>query len=321
MAILGWFSEIGNHGTGILGKGGKFSGPLRLVTQKSGAAGLHPDGPLTAQPKRAKADGPFLISALHGRESEQIMSNNTNFPKNAIRGLNEKPIAFVELEAAARAAALMRDYLGRNYREQCAEDGNSDYYLVPVDIHQDKGLTVPERAAVEALAWYCREYAGGLERGQSMTFPKIVHYESDAEAITDSPLSFRNEGRAYMFAEVAERCFHCDAQVIETPAGWTVAVTWEAGLDARTLASLQGVCRVLLDYTVEAAFDASASTYPEQMHQIPNPEAREAWHERKNAQADRIEAKLDALLANMDKPIENITDAGKRSGKSTSKSA
>ena len=231
--------------------------------------------------------------------------------KNAVCAPNGKPITFTDDEGwlAKRTADLIREYLDQNYSNVHGNLPNGDigYYLAPADPMREYHLSIPERAAIEALAWYCREYTEGLRRNTPVTLPKLIHYEDDYEVInTGASLTFDDEARAYMLADVVERCFYCKAQVAETPAGWTVVVTdSEDRLNAETLTRLQGACRVLIDYTVEAAEECSASSNPEFIRRVPSPAAREAWQDRKAAQANRIEAGINAILARLESTPNN----------------
>ena len=242
------------------------------------------------------------------------MNTNEKAPDNAVCGPNGKPIAFPEdmWDDSVRVAGLVKERFDRDYMAKRGEDGDKQVYLVPVDPMAEKALTIPERAAVEAFAWYCREYSGGLKRNVSVTFPKIIHDRSDAKSIVDEePLSFGDEGRAYMFAEVAGYCFPVDAQVIETPAGWAVTVSNEhSGLSAEELAHLQGACRVLMNFTVEAADGACASQSAVHKHHTPSPKIRQTWRDRKNSQMIRIEDGINAILAHLGHPTADSIATG-----------
>lgn len=218
-------------------------------------------------------------------------------PENAVCGPNGKPIAFPEDMRGdmLRVVYLVKERFDRSYAVERGLDDDNQVYLVPVDPARERALTVPERAAIEAFAWYCREYIGDLRRNTSVTFPKIIHDRNE------EPFSFCDEARAYMFAEVAESVFGVDTQVIETPAGWAVAVSNDRrGLNAEELAHLQGACRVLMGFTVEAADMVCASQSSNYMRRTPDPESRAAWHDRKNAPLARIESALGEILSRLD---------------------
>lgn len=243
-------------------------------------------------------------------------TNTKSIPDNAVCGPNGKPIAFpMDMRNdLARVAGLVKERFDRDYMTGRGAD-DDQVYLVPVDPMAEKTLTVPERAAVEALAWYCREYAGGLKRNVSVTFPKVIHDRSDAKSIVDEePLSFGDEARAYMFAEVAGYCFPVAAEVIETPAGWAVVVSSERrGLNAEELAHLQGACWVLMNFTVEAAKGACASQSSDHMHHTPSPEARQAWHDRRKVPLERIESRIGEILSLVRQNAATAKSTGKKS--------
>ena len=225
---------------------------------------------------------------------------NITFPNGAVCIPDGKPITIPTWNhgATRHVVDLVRDFL--DYNLEVHRHGDNDY-LVPPNALCQKLLTIPERAIIEAFAWYCREYTTGYKRDQSFTFPKLIHSYSDAAIVnTEEPLSFGDEGRAYMFADVVEYSFGFEAQVIDLPAGWRVVVSGEGGLDADTVTPLQGVCRALMSYTVTSAEPAFASNISACSYHTPSPESRQACHDRQNAPLERIESAIGEILSRLD---------------------
>lgn len=212
-------------------------------------------------------------------------------------------------EMGQRVVALVREFTGReiDYNHWVTNDGLMcvEYAL---EDENDNPLTIPEKAVVAAFAWYCKHYTQGLKRREKVTFPKIIHSQTDdATRNFQLPMTFASEERAYMFAEVAENCFEVSAQVIETPAGWAVVASHsnkeslqvdDNGISAETLAMLQGACRVLCTYPIGAMDDVEAD--PMRKERQESPEARQAWQERHSAPLTRLESLVGEILARLD---------------------
>jgi hypothetical protein len=216
---------------------------------------------------------------------------------------------------------LIREFTGKeiNCNSTTSNDGIM-FNSFSLANKNDHPLTIPEKSAVAAFSWYCREYAAGLKRKAKITFPKIIHSHSDETAMIDSHyMTFTREERAYMFAEVVEHCFKVNAKVIDTPAGWAVTVSysdWHSsqtdgnGFSAEMLAMLQGACRVLCSYPVGAMDDVAAETEAGRAMTVSSlnrqeaPEARQAWHDRHNAPLERIESMLGEILSRLERPDE-----------------
>lgn len=73
---------------------------------------------------------------------------------------------------------------------------------------------------------------------------------------------------------------------------------------------MEGACMVLCDYTVAPASDASTNSRGG-LQGIPSPESRQAWRDRKTAQADRIEDGINAILAHLGHPVADSIATGK----------
>ena len=209
-----------------------------------------------------------------------------------------KPILFERLGDVNRCVALVEEYLGyRLTTDERIDDGC--FGLIPSSKVHQYALSIPERASIAALAWNCREYGIGLKQGETITMPVVTAFD-------DTDCFFQDEGRAYMFAKVVETTFELEAQVVGTLHGWNVVVGCpDTPLDGEVLAQLRGACLVLMDYPVG---DYDYTSCGCEVH--PDDDAREAWHIRKNAQAQRIEDGINAILSRLGHPAtQDIADS------------
>ena len=211
------------------------------------------------------------------------MSNCTNtIPEHAIHASNGKPILFGPDGGAGTTARIVSEYLGYQLDPRAIGDGKC--CLVPDGARTQKPLTVPERAIVEAFAWYFREYAPGLRRNEVVTIPKTINEGSLEDAFPD-------EASAYRFAEVAEHHFDVNAEVVETAAGWGVAVHDPDGLNAATMEQLRGVYRMITGDAVERLKKGGAEDAA--------PGTGRQGESRRAGRMQRIEDGIDAILARL----------------------
>lgn len=224
------------------------------------------------------------------------MNTVTNVPENAVCGLDGNPILLDAERGRADVIEWVNEYLGRRLDYSGGTGNATPIYL------SDRGkgpLTTPERAVIEAFAWFSATYMKSLRRDTELIFPRIIHSVADESVIEEEQFTFADEARACMFAGVVENTFCANAEVIETPHGWVVAVTERVGpFEMRDIHQMEGACQLLCDYTVTPAAAASCNAGNEPKKQS-SPEARRAWREHKDARAQRIEDKLDELLARL----------------------
>jgi hypothetical protein len=208
-----------------------------------------------------------------------------------------KPILFERPDDLNRCIDLTKECL--DYELEYERVGTDRYGMIPDPKLCQRFLSIPERASISALAWYCREYGSGLKRGETVTLPKLVNDTYDHDAMSCAG-SFKDEARAYMFAKTVESCFHFSAQVIETQFGWSVVVGNDGdSINSEDISRLQGACAVLMsfpigDYICTFGGNVEHETYPD-------PIARQAWHDRHNAPLTRIESALGEILSRLDK--------------------
>ncbi len=212
-----------------------------------------------------------------------------------------KPILFERLGDADHCIALVDEHLHHKLTHERLD--NNCHGMIPDPEFNQRVLSIPERASVATLAWHCREYGKGLKRGESITMP-VINAAEDIES------AFVDEGRAYMFAQVVETVFEHDAQVVSNSLGWTVVVGHpDIPIDGETVSQLRGACRVLMDYPIGGYDDAFGGNIPHEIY--PAPAAREAWYTRKNAQVQRIEDGINAILAHLGHPAahDDVADS------------
>jgi hypothetical protein len=201
-----------------------------------------------------------------------------------------KPILFEYLGNLNRCIVLVGEHL--DYELTHERINNDCHGMVPDPELRQRVLSIPERASIATLAWHCREYGAGLKRGETVTMP-IVNIADDIDGV------FRDEGRAYMFAQVVETVFERSAQVVGNPYGWTVVVgSPDVPLDGEILAQLRGACRVLTSYPVGDYDDVFGGNVEHETY--PDPATRQAWHDRHNAPLTRIESALGEILSRLD---------------------
>lgn len=226
------------------------------------------------------------------------MDTVTNAPENAVCGLDGNPILLDVQRDMVDVLEWVDEYLGRRLDWV---NGNEDATPICLSDKEKGPLTTLERAVIEAFAWFSATYMKSLRRDAELVFPRIIH--STDVVGDDEHFTFADEARACMFAGVVEQTFCADAEVIETPHGWIVAVA-ERGtpFDMRDIHQMQGACQLLCDYTVTPAVSACCNV-PGGQTKRPSPESRHAWRQHKDAQAQRLEAKLDELLARLNADV------------------
>lgn len=176
------------------------------------------------------------------------------------------------LAKAEHAATAMQEHLDREIQVVHFFHPDADIHLV-VDTFGftparsgsgvGKALSLPERAAVAALADYFSRYRPGLRTDKPLALPRILQDES---AIADGYIyDFIDEERAYMLADVCGELFDVDAEVVDDSNGWTVVIHDEDAdtIGAEKLAELQGICRLLQDFTITSAPMAERTEAPE----------------------------------------------------------
>lgn len=158
---------------------------------------------------------------------------------------------------AEHAAEALTELLGRAIQVVYffhPEQHHLDTYGFALSRPGARTLTLPERAVVAAMVEYCATHRPGLRADVPIALPRVLQDES---AIADGYIyDFFDEARAYMLADVCEELYGMEAEVVDDANGWTVilrADDYGESFTAERLAELQGICRVLQNFTVEPA--------------------------------------------------------------------
>ena len=211
------------------------------------------------------------------------------------------------LARAEHAAAVMGEHLERAVQVV--------YFFHPELHHLDvfgfalarigagRTLSLPERAAVAALADYCARYRPGMKAAAPLALPRVLQDETELAGgyISD----FLDESRAYMLADACKEVFCVDAEVVDDGNGWTVVLRGDEtdAIGTQEFAELHGVCRLLQRFAITASpmderIEAPASR---PMGKAATP-AR--WDEMANALADIRESleRIEGRSARAEKP-------------------
>lgn len=211
------------------------------------------------------------------------------------------------LAKAEHAAAVMGEHLGRAV--QVVHFGHPERQQVGAfgfALERSRAglaLSLPERAAVAALADYCARYRPGLKADVPLALPRILQDES---ALADGYIhDFIDESRAYMLADVCGKVFGVDADVVDDSNGWTVVIrdNEENSIGAEKMAELQGVCRLLQHFTITANPMEERIEAPE-LRTVRKTAAPARWDEMANALADIRESleRIESRPARSEKP-------------------